>query len=326
MKITRQSDYDLVCPVYNEEKYIQNILDFYQALPHRGKKLWIIDGRSVDRTREIVEAAIKKDPSIHLLDNPQRFVPEGLNLAIRKSSSPVVIRIDAHTEYAPDYVERILETFETTDADIAGGPMRAKGNTVFQRAVAYCTSNSFGVGNSAFHDETASGYVDSVYLGAWKRSIFDTTGYFDPEMLRNQDDEFHYRARSHGFSIYLNPHIRSFYYPRSDLRSLFRQYFQYGLFKPLVLKKVKSGLKLRHLIPAGFVTYLLAAILLSNVLGIMAWIPFLLYLLLDIFFSLRCKAGFKEKLACLLVYPSLHIAYGTGFILGLSGKPKAFMR
>ena len=89
-----------------------------------------------------------------------------------------------------------METFGKTGADIVGGPMRAKGKTSFQNAVAKSTSSVFGIGDSGFHNDKKSGYVDSVYLGAWKREIFADTGLFDVDMKRNQDDEFHYRAKS----------------------------------------------------------------------------------------------------------------------------------
>ena len=192
-----------------------------------------------------------------MLHNKNKIVPYALNIAIKQSTGNPIIRLDAHTEYANDYIEKVIETFETTGADIVGGPMRAIGKTNFQKAVAYATSTKLGVGDSQFHDENAKGFVDSVYLGAWKREIFYDVGYFDEKMKRNQDDEFHYRAKSKGKKIYLNPEIKSRYYPRSSFRKLFMQYYQYGLYKPLVLKKIKTEIKLRHLVPIGFVFYLM---------------------------------------------------------------------
>jgi hypothetical protein len=175
-----------------------------------------------------------------------------------------------------------------------------------------------GVGDSKVHDDTYEGYVDAVTFGSWRKELFADTGYFDEQLRRNQDDEFSYRARSLGKKLYLNPAIKLWYYPRSNASGLFRQYYQYGLFKPLVLKKVSSEIKLRHLIPSLFVLYWI-----SIWIGFFfpVWfIPGILYVLLDGLFSMRCPGSLKAKLSCLMIYPIIHAAYGSGFILGLFKK------
>lgn len=307
----------VVCPVYNESNYIAAVLDFFISASPADKELWIIDGGSTDNTCDIVNEWASKYPNIHLLPNRRKYVPFALNAAIPECSGEVIVRLDAHTHYAADYFEAVLKAFEKSGAEIVGGPMRAQGNTAFQKAVAYCTSTSFGIGDSSFHDETREGFADSVYLGAWKASIFKITGLFDEQMMRNQDDEFHYRAKSKGMKIYLDPAIRSVYFPRSTFASLFRQYYQYGLYKPLVLKKVRSGLRLRHLIPAGFVCYLLVLPVLCYLIGTVAALPLGLYLLLSCYFSLRNFAGLSDSFHRFMVYPILHFSYGSGFISGL---------
>src|ERR1700756_933505 len=272
----------VICPVYNESAYIKKLLEFYtHALP-ADKELILIDGNSTDDTCVIIKQYMQKHDSIRLLDNPKRIVPYALNKAIEEAKGGIIIRLDAHTDYSADYFEKILEVFKNTDADIVGGPMRiAKGNTV-QNAIGYATCTAFGVGNSSFHFPDYKGYADSVYLGAWKKSIFKTTGLFDVAFKRNQDDEFHYRAKSLGFKIYQHPDIKLYYHPRSKFSLLFKQYYQYGLYKPLVLQKIKSALSARHLIPAGFVLYLLS-IPVSLAFGFyIGLIPLLLYLLSDI--------------------------------------------
>lgn len=318
--------FTVIIPVRNEAKSLPLLLHFLNEAKPAPAEIIFMDGQSTDDTRKIIEAHASRNGKIKLIDNPRGFVPFGLNQAIKLSGGDPVIRLDAHTEYADDYFEKVLQTFERTGADIVGGPMRARGTTALQHAVAYCTSTGFGIGDSSFHDEKAEGEAESVYLGAWKRHVFEKAGYFDEEMLRNQDDEFHYRARSKGLRIYLNPAIRSWYQPRGTWKSLFRQYFQYGLFKPLVLKKVSSGLRLRHLIPAGFVLYLIALVPGLCMVGLTLLLPLLLYVLLGLRFALKMPGGINERLMALGVYPVLHIAYGSGFILGLLGLRKLFLR
>jgi GT2 family glycosyltransferase len=190
-----------------------------------------------------------------------------------------------------------------------------------QNAIGYATSTMFGVGNSSFHFENFEGFTDSVYLGAWKKKIFEKTGLFDTSFKRNQDDEFHYRSKSMGFTVYQDPTIKLYYHPRKNLKLLFKQYYQYGFYKPMVLKKVKSAINLRHIIPSLFVIYLatLPFFLLGG-LYFMA-LPFLAYLLSAIGFALASKRNLKEIFIIPAIYITLHIAYGAGFIAGLSMKP-----
>ena len=310
----------VLCPTFNEENYIENVLRFFvESLPS-DKELFIIDGGSTDGTIEIVKQWEKKNATIHLLHNPHKYVPQALNIGLRASTGKLIVRLDAHTVYSKNYFEKIIETFDKTGADIVGGPMNAVGENAIQKAVAYATSGWFGIGNSKFHDVNFSGFTDSVYLGAWKREIFNEVGFFDEQMMRNQDDEFHYRCKSKGKKIYLNAEIKSQYFPRSTYKSLFKQYFQYGLYKPLVIKKIKSEVKLRHLVPLFFVLYLLSF---PIVFVAISWLlPLVLYFFLDVFNSFNSKESLNVKVASLLVYPILHISYGTGFLLGFGKKNK----
>lgn len=352
----------VICPVYNEGAYIKKLLDFYiHALPLE-KELVLVDGGSTDNTLAIIKEYRAHHAGIYLLDNPERIVPYALNKGIEFAKGDIIIRLDAHTDYSADYFTQILACFATTDADIVGGAMRiASGNTV-QNAIGYATSTAFGVGNSSFHYPDYEGYTDSVYLGAWKKSIFLKTGLFDTVFKRNQDDEFHYRAKSMGFKIYQHPAIKLYYHPRKTLGFLFAQYYQYGLYKPMVLKKIKSAMSIRHFIPALFVVYLICTLILfisalslhrttviiphegfvihhstftlhsttgtlTNAQAIIHDIaleililPLLLYGLIDLFFALRAKKPLRTLLAIMLVYPTLHVSYGLGFIRGMFKK------
>jgi succinoglycan biosynthesis protein ExoA len=305
----------VICPVYNEEKFIGNLLAFFIHAEPKEKELILVDGGSNDKTPEIIQSHVQLHSNIVLLHNPKKFVPFALNKAIARAKGAIIIRLDAHTEYPPDYFVQIMNTFNKVDAEIVGGPMRAVGKTNFQKAVAFATSTSMGVGNSQFHFENFSGYSDSVYLGAWKKSIFEVTGLFDEKMKRNQDDEFHYRAKSFGFKIYQNSEIKSYYYPRSQAWTLFKQYFGYGLYKPLVLKKVKTEIKLRHLIPASFVVYLLSLVIVHNLFW---FLPIFIYTGIAIYFSMMARASLSVKLRAFVCFYIIHIAYGLGFLAGLS--------
>lgn len=305
----------VICPTYNEERYIDQIIEHFINSKPEEKELYIIDGGSTDRTVELIKLWTSNNSNIHLLHNTDKFVAYGLNKAIPLCEGEFIVRIDAHSEYAGDYYSAILNTFNKTGAAIVGGPTRTKAKTTMQSAIGHAICTPMAIGDSSVHFSDYEGYTDSVTFGAWQRDIFKTTGLFDTELVRNQDDEFHYRAKELGLSIYQSPNIILYYYPRHSLKGLFKQYYQYGLYKPLVFRKVRSGMKLRHLIPSLFVLYLFS---LPIVFMSLIWlIPLLVYILGTLFFSIKSPASWSVRLRMPLVFPVLHIAYGTGFLIGL---------
>jgi len=310
------ASFSVVCPVYNEVDYIDGLLEFIEKASLRPKEIFVVDGGSTDGTLEKLSKWKEKLPELRVLHNPHRYVPHALNKAIPLCSGDYIVRLDAHTEYAPDYFEKILHAFQKSGADIVGGPTRTKGASSLKRAISYTISTKMGIGDSRVHQEDYEGLTDSVTFGAWKKDIFSVIGFFDVRLRRNQDDEFHYRAKSKGLKIFQSPAICLYYHPRSSLQALFSQYFQYGFYKPMVLKKVPSEMKWRHLIPAAFVLYLFGLVL-GFWWHIVFLFPLSLYFLLVLSFSLFNDLPLKSRLWCILVYPTLHIAYGLGFLLGI---------
>src|SRR5947209_10611869 len=192
----------IICPVFNEERYISELLQSCLSASPTEKEIILIDGHSTDNTCQIIKQYCLQYSNLKLLHNPHRYVSYALNIGIKAATGNIIIRLDAHTRYAPDYFEKVIAVFKQTNAHIVGGPMRiAQGNNV-QNAIGYATSTKFGIGNSSFHFEDFEGFTNSVYLGAWRKEIFSTTGLFDEAFVRNQDDEFNYRARQYGFTIY----------------------------------------------------------------------------------------------------------------------------
>ena len=212
----------------------------------------VADGMSDDGTRAILEQFAKTEPRLKIVDNPNRIVSTGLNAALAVARGKVIIRMDAHTEFARDYVRSCLEVLEATGADNVGGPWVAKGSGQVGRAIAAAFQSPFAMGGARGHDPSYEGTVDTVYLGCWPRRVFDQIGLFDEELVRNQDDEFNLRLTEHGGRIYQSPRIRSWYTPRNSLRALLNQYKQYGYWKVRVIRKHQKPASIRHLVPAAF--------------------------------------------------------------------------
>ena len=314
----------IIIPIRNEAASIEKCLNavLAQDYPQEQMEIFVVDGMSSDDTRAIVEAVAREHPNIKLLSNPGRIVPTGMNIALRQCRGDLIIRVDGHTIISSDYIKMCLETINRTNADNVGGCMTAKGDSVFGQAVAIATSSYFGIGNSKFHYATEESEVDSVYMGAWKRSVFQKFGFFDEELIRNQDDEFNYRIKKSGGLIILNPTIKSVYTTRSTPKSLWQQYYQYGFWKVRVLQKHPRQMSLRQFVPPCFVL----AMLVSAALGIFTpWGLAVFGLVLGFYglanltasLMISLKKGLRFMFLLMFAFGIIHISYGTGFLVGL---------
>jgi succinoglycan biosynthesis protein ExoA len=313
----------LIMPVRNEAGYIERSLNsvLQQDYPADRIEVLVIDGMSDDGTRTVVQQLSNRaHMPVILLDNPGKIVPTGFNIGLRHAKGDIIIRVDGHCEIAPDYVRRCVEVLEETGADNAGGVQRAVGTGWIGRATALATSSPFGVGSARFHYSDQPGWVDTVFLGAYRREVFDRIGGFDEDLVRNQDDEFNFRLTQAGGKIWLDPSIRSVYYSRASFRKLWRQYFQYGQYKVLVIRKRGAVASWRHLVPALFVLSLTATILLAFIARRPRWLlpvagPYAAVNLAATAWTARHNAITAPLLP--LTFAILHVAYGLGFLYGL---------
>ncbi len=313
----------VVMPIRNEAESIHRSAGavLAQDYPRDRMELLVADGMSTDQTRAIVEGLDADGIAVRIIDNPGQIVPTGLNRAIEAARGEIIVRVDGHTIIAEDYVRQCVSELLRTGADNVGGKMAAVGTTPFGRAVAEATSSPFGIGGARFHYSDEEEWVDTVYLGTWRKDLLLEIGGFDEEMVRNQDDELNYRLRKNGGRILLSPRIRSTYFPRATPRALWRQYFQYGFWKVRVMQKHPWQMRLRHFIPPLFALAILVFVLLSLLHG--AGPPLLLgligtYFLVNLgiclFHSGASKTSFFTRM---MIYTTLHLSYGFGFLLGL---------
>lgn len=299
----------------------------------------IADGMSTDGTREVLAKMAQKDQRIQVLDNPGMFVSTGLNQAIERARGEVIVRIDAHTTYSPDYIINCIAALQSTGADNVGGPWVARGEGTVSSAIAAAFQSRFSAGGARGHDPAFSGPVDTVYLGCWPKETFTRFGLFDPELVRNQDDEHNLRIIRGGGRVYQSSKIKSWYKPRNSLSALFRQYTQYGYWKVRVIQKHKIPASWRHVVPGAFLLTVLGLLLLFlatfslSVLdgdlqitrALAKWSAGLLILALGTYVlavlaaSVETAAKNSWTLLPLLtaVFPCYHIGYGYGFLRGL---------
>jgi cellulose synthase/poly-beta-1,6-N-acetylglucosamine synthase-like glycosyltransferase len=315
----------LVIPCYNEEAFIESALRAAttQDYPSGQIEILVVDGRSTDRTRAIVARMATEDPRIQLLDNPGRIQSAGMNCAIRRARGEIICRMDAHADYAPDYLTQSVAALRRTGALNAGGAARPRHQTEFQRALCVALGSPLGVGGSAYRDPTREGFVETVFNGAFRREAFEIAGLYDPGAITNEDAELNQRIIKAGGRIYLSRSIVVHYYPRSSLGALVRQYFSYGVGRARTLAKHGSFLSLRPLIPFFTVSGL------TLLASVSLLVPRVLPLFLAAMLLYACAVAVGAVLAArhhgatglvwilMVIFPAMHVAHGLGFGVGL---------
>ncbi|MDD4604224.1 MAG: glycosyltransferase family 2 protein [Bacteroidales bacterium] len=317
----------IIIPCWNEEKFIGKILDDLdmQDYPQDKMEIFVVDGNSTDGTIPIVNGFLKKNPHVRMLVNDKQYVPFALNLGITHAHGEWIIIMGSHARYPINYVSTLINASLQLNADNVGLRCRAvpPDATATSLAIATALSSPFGMGNSWFRiGSTQIKEVDTVTFGCYHRTVFEKIGLFDETLLRNQDDEFNARLIKAGGKIYLIPGLSIDYYPRNTLTGIFRMFYQYGLFKPLVSRKIGKPTTIRQLAPFFFVLFLLGA-LISPFLGGNIYIFFLFglatYFLFSIFFSIQLIFS-SHRLSLLFLLPItyfiIHFSYGIGYWQG----------
>ena len=234
-----------------------------QLPPDWGMELLIADGLSDDGTRQALAAWAARDARLRVIDNLGRIVSCGLNAALGVARGEVIARLDVHTEFAPDYLAECIAALARTGADNVGGPWVARGQGAMGRAIAAAFQCRWVAGGARSRDLAYEGEADTVYLGCWPRAVLARVGGFDETLARNQDDEHNLRLRLAGARVWQSPRIRSWYQPRESLGQLLRQQFQYGYWRPFVMRKHGQPGSARQLAPALLVAALLAGVVLA---------------------------------------------------------------
>jgi glycosyltransferase involved in cell wall biosynthesis len=314
----------IVIPCRNEAAHIEAFVR--SALAQRAGdarvEVIVADGMSNDGPREILSRLGVENSRLRVVENPQRIVSSGLNRAIAQSAGQVIIRMDAHTDYSPEYVAKCLEVLQETGADNVGGPWVAQGEGYIGRAIAAAFQSPFAVGGARGHDPHYEGTIDTVYLGCWPRNVFTKIGMFDEELVRNQDDELNLRLVRSGGKIWQSPRIQSRYRTRSSLRDLFWQYFQYGYWKVRVIQKHRIPASIRHIIPAGLVS----AFVILALAAPFGFLPAVgLAILTGVYvaglLTAALATAIQTRFSLLLILPAIfccyHFSYGIGFLKGI---------
>jgi hypothetical protein len=253
-----------------------------------------------------------------MIDNPAKLQAAGLGLMVKAASGDVIVRMDVHAEYAPDYVRQCVETLERTGADNVGGAQRAKAKNAFQRALCAALASPLAVGGAKYRSADSEGFVETVFLGAYRRKVFETVGLWDPGAITNEDAELNERLLAQGGQIYLSRDIKVHYYPRDSFKTLATQYFKYGRGRARTVLKLRSAPSLRPLGPFLMVAGASTLVALPP-LWPAAAAAFSTYALACGAEAVRVgrELGPLSIAKIAAMFPVIHASHGVGFAAGL---------
>ncbi len=304
----------VILPILNEEAHLKGAINSILSQDYQGKTEVILAvGPSHDRTLEIAQQLSQQDSRVVIVANPTGRTAAGLNLALKKSQSPVIVRVDGHAQIPKNYLSLVVEILNKTGAVNVGGVMAAVGTTPFENAVAGAMRSPLGVGASRFHTGGEAGVVDTVYLGAFRREALLEIGGFDERFTRAQDWELNFRLRENGGVVYFDPRLHVTYRPRSTVKALAKQYFEYGRWRRVVSRKHSGTINYRYLAPP-FALVGFSVSLLAGFIAPILFTPAAIYALFVLLASIKIASNLREYFLLLAVIPTMHFAWGAGFI------------
>ena len=314
-ELSTSPELSVILPVLNEANHLAAAVKAILAQDYQGKfEVILAIGPSKDATLEIANELAQSDLRVVVVLNPTGRTAAGLNLALAKSTSPIIVRVDGHAEIPSNYLSIAVELLRKTGAVNVGGLMGAVGKTKFEKSVARAMRSPLGVGATKFHTGGGSGEVDTVYLGCFLREALNEIGGFDERFIRAQDWELNFRLRERGGKIFFDPRLEVTYRPRPNLVALAKQYFEYGRWRRVVSRKHAGTITFRYLAPpfalAGTSLSLFAGIAISPFL----YLPAGIYAGFTVVTGIMLGKGLLEKLLIPAVLFTMQMAWGAGFI------------
>jgi len=303
----------ILLPVRNEGKYISKTVNslLEQDYPDEMFEIVIADGNSDDNTKDELEKLKKQFKPIKVINNPGLTMPKGFNLAFSATTSDFILMYGGHSIIPKNYISKSVENIIKNNVDCSGGVLNTTGEGFWGKIIASTLSSRFGVGNVSFRVQNAkTGYVNSVPYGCYKRIVFEKLGLLDEELIRNQDDEFNFRIIQSGMRIWQDSSLVINYFCRSTLSKLFKQYFEYGLYKVRVIQKRNQVISFRHLIPSIF--------LISLLIPYFSFYSLIAYFTTSLYFSIKIgRFNIIKWFPYQISFFVIHLSYGIGFLYGL---------
>lgn len=317
----------VVIPCRNEFNYIETCLMslLNNGYPKESLELLVIDGRSDDGTREVLQSLSEQYPQIKWIDNPKQKTPFALNLGIENATGFYTLISSAHASFEVGYISTLVDKIESSQVDVVGGVMetQVKNKTATSNAIQLVLAHPFGVGNAHFRTGIQEDrFVDTVPFGLYKTDLLRKHGGYDERLIRNHDIELSKRLLANRAKILLTPETKCVYYARETWSKMAKNNFDNGKWNLLTVAITRdfSSLSLRHFVPLVFVSALLFPLVFMVFSPIFAWMSLVVALTHISFVSfvvVNISSSNTTKLHLFASFKILHLSYGIGSLIGI---------
>lgn len=329
-----------VIPVLNEADSIIDCLDSLcnQTYPAELHHIYVFDGGSTDNTVQVIEQYIsmrqEQKPTLHLHNNPGKYVAEARNLALEliPDSVEYFVEIIGHCTVEIEHIERLVATmgklqtsndYTTGALGVSVVPRRGELGQV-ESWIEAALSSPIARGKGQFDKFTGIEETNVPAFCLHYRKALHDVGGWDSTFITSQDSDLSMRMKKCGYQLFRSASIQVQMAKRTTLSSWSKMGFRYGFWRTKLVRRHANRLSLRELLPwFGLITTLLML-----GLGFIYWyIPIVLYL--AVLFSEGIRATLNSmRISHLLGVPLaitiLHTSFSVGLLYGLFGKPKSF--
>ena len=306
----------IIVPIRNEIAYISNSFNsIIKAASKLECEIFFVDGKSDDGTYEWLQNFTKKIKNCKLVVNNEKYVSHGFNQVFKHAKGKYISRIDGHTIYPENYFCNAISILKNQSIDIVGGPAKHIGAGWEGKIIATCMMHPFGTGNSRFRISKKEQFVDTVPFPIYKREVLKKVGLYDEELIKNQDDELNYRCIKNGFKILMSPSLTTENLVRENATDLSKQFYLYGLYKPVVFRKAKYGYRIYHYAPAFHFLFSFLSLILFPITNYSVYYIFC-YLIFSVIFSSMNIKGIRAIAYSTFTFANIHYSYDLGFIVG----------
>lgn len=103
----------IIIPTYNRERFLHRSIDSVLQQTYTNWELLIIDDRSTDNTKNVVDKYLRRDRRIKYLKNMHKKGPAGArNQGVEQAKGEYIAFLDSDDEWKPWHVKAIIEEFK----------------------------------------------------------------------------------------------------------------------------------------------------------------------------------------------------------------------
>lgn len=317
---------------YNADKFLDNSLNSLLNQDYDLKKIEVIlvDSMSSDDTRKILENFKNKNTKsfkrILVLENKNKTLPYGWNVALKEAKGDAIVRVDAHSKFPENFISANVKEMLNGENIVGGHRISVTSdNSRWQKLLLIAEESLFGSGIAKYRRQNKREYVSTLAHAMYRKKVFDEVGPYNVNLSRTEDNEMHYRMKRAGYKFLLSPDVLSYHCARNTFKGMVKQKYGNGKWIGITMYFCPKCFSIYHFVPFFFVMALLVCgilaifklpIFLMILLGLYA-----LFNLINLFIIIINNKFHIEYLLLPFIFFILHMAYGIGTIVGLVKGP-----